>query len=71
MKDKNDFNSFRFSKVRNARNTEIAEDYTEMIADLTKETVEARVVDLAENFGVTSPTVNSIIRRLVRENDFL
>ena len=67
MKDKNDFNSFRFSQVRNARNTEIAEDYTEMIADLTKETGEARVVDLAENFGVTSPTVNSIIRRLVRE----
>ena len=67
MKDKNDFNSYRFSQVRNARNTEIAEDYTEMIADLTKETGEARVVDLAENFGVTSPTVNSIIRRLVRE----
>ncbi len=67
MKDKNDLNSYRFSQVRNARNAEIAEDYTEMIADLTKETGEARVVDLAERFGVTSPTVNSIIRRLVRE----
>ena len=67
MKDKNDLNSYRFSQVRNARNTEIAEDYTEMIADLTKETGEARVVDLADSFGVTSPTVNSIIRRLVRE----
>ena len=67
MKDKNDLNSYRFSQVRNARNTEIAEDYTEMIADLTKETGEARVADLADSFGVTSPTVNSIIRRLVRE----
>ena len=67
MKDKNDLNSYRFSQVRSARNTEIAEDYTEMIADLTKETGEARVVDLADSFGVTSPTVNSIIRRLVRE----
>tara|TARA_B100001175_G_C19157298_1_gene471127 strand:- start:83 stop:505 length:423 start_codon:yes stop_codon:yes gene_type:complete len=67
MKDKNYLNSYRFSQVRNARNTEIAEDYTEMIADLTRETGEARVVDLAESFGVTSPTVNSIIRRLVRE----
>ena len=67
MKDKNDLNSYRFSQVRSARNTEIAEDYTEMIADLTKETGEARVVDLGDSFGVTSPTVNSIIRRLVRE----
>ena len=65
----NDFeiNSDRFAQVRNARNTEIAEDYTEMIADLIKETGEARAVDLARHFGVTGPTVNSIIRRLVRE----
>ena len=65
----NDFeiNSDRFAQVRNARNTETAEDYTEMIADLIKETGEARAVDLARHFGVTGPTVNSIIRRLVRE----
>ena len=67
MKDSKDLNSDRFFKVRNARNTETAEDYTEMIADLIKETGEARVVDLAERFGVTSPTVNSVIRRLVRD----
>ena len=65
----NDFkiDSDRFAQVRNARNTETAEDYTEMIADLIKETGEARAVDLARHFGVTGPTVNSIIRRLVRE----
>ena len=65
----NDFkiDSDRFAQVRNARNTETAEDYTEMIADLIKETGEARAVDLAKHFGVTGPTVNSIIRRLVRE----
>ena len=63
----NNSNSDRFFQVRNARHTEIAEDYTEMIADLIKDTGEARVVDLAERFGVTSPTVNSIIRRLVRD----
>ena len=62
-----DLRSNRFFQVRNARNTETAEDYTEMIADLIEETGEARVVDLAERFGVTSPTVNSTIRRLVRE----
>ena len=60
-------NSDRFFHVRNARHTEIAEDYTEMIAELINDTGEARVVDLAERFGVTSPTVNSIIRRLVRD----
>jgi len=67
MVKKNTSSSDRFYQTRNARNTEIAEDYTEMIADLIEETGEARVVDLANRFGVTSPTVNSIIRRLVRD----
>ena len=38
-----------------------------MIADLIKQNGEARAVDLAKHFGVTGPTVNSTIRRLVRE----
>ncbi len=67
MSKSKDLTSSRFFNVRNARNTEIAEDYTEMIADLIFETGEARTVDLADRFGVTSPTVNSIIRRLVKE----
>ena len=68
MNDETEFNSDRFEQVRNARNTETAEDYTEMIADLIRESGEARAVDLAKHFGVTGPTVNSIIRRLVRED---
>ena len=68
MNDDIEFNSDRFEQVRNARNTETAEDYTEMIADLIRESGEARAVDLAKHFGVTGPTVNSIIRRLVRED---
>ena len=67
MNDEIKFNADRFEQVRNARNTETVEDYTEMIADLIRETGEARAVDLAKHFGVTGPTVNSIIRRLVRE----
>ena len=62
-----EFNSNRFEQVRNARNSETAEDYTEMIADLIRNAGEARAVDLAKHFGVTGPTVNSIIRRLVRD----
>ena len=62
-----EFNSDRFEQVRNARNSETAEDYTEMIADLIRNAGETRAVDLAKHFGVTGPTVNSIIRRLVRD----
>ena len=67
MNDDIEINSDRFAQVRNARNTETAEDYTEMIADLIKQNGEARAVDLTKHFGVTGPTVNSTIRRLVRE----
>ena len=56
----------KFDRIRRAHQSEVAEDYVEMIAELIKETGEARTVDLAVRFGVTSPTVNSIIQRLQR-----
>lgn len=56
-----------FEYVRQAHQMETAEDYVEMIADLIAERGEARVVDLAENFGVSHATVNKIIARLNRE----
>ncbi len=56
-----------FEYVRKAHQSETAEDYVEMIADLIAEKGEARVVDLAENFGVSHATVNKIIVRLNRE----
>ena len=62
-----EINSDRFAQVRNARNTETAEDYTEMIADLIERTGEARAVDLASLFGVTAPTVNATIQRLQKD----
>ena len=58
----------KFDRIRRAHQSEVAEDYVEMISDLIKETGEARTVDLAAKFGVTSPTVNAIVRRLQREN---
>lgn len=60
--------SAKFDRIRRAHQSEVAEDYVEMIADLIRETGEARTVDLAARFGVTSPTVNAIIHRLQREN---
>jgi DtxR family manganese transport transcriptional regulator len=58
----------KFDRIRRAHQSEVAEDYVEMIADLIAETGEARTVDLASRFGVTSPTVNAIIQRLQRED---
>ena len=58
----------KFDRIRQAHQSEGAEDYVEMIAELIAETGEARTVDLAARFGVTSPTVNAIIQRLQREN---
>lgn len=57
----------RFQKVRDAHQTEVAEDYVELIAHLIEETGEARVVDLAGWLGVTNATVNNTIQRLQRD----
>jgi len=56
-----------FKRVRAAHQTELAEDYVELIDDLIIETGEARVVDLATRLGVSSATVNSTIQRLQRD----
>ena len=57
----------RFKRVREAHQTELAEDYVELIDDLITETGEARVVDLAGRLGVTNATVNNTIQRLQRD----
>lgn len=62
-----DQSAAKFERIRLAHQSEIAEDYVEMIAELIDETGEARAVDLAQRFGVTAPTVNATIQRLQRE----
>lgn len=57
----------RFQRVRAAHQTELAEDYVELIADLIDTTGEARVVDLAARLGVSSATVNNALQRLQRD----
>lgn len=56
-----------FGRVREAHQTETAEDYVELIADLIEANGEARVVDLAQRFGVSHATVNKVITRLKKE----
>jgi len=57
----------RFRRVRDAHQTETAEDYVELIAELIEAKGEARLVELAERFGVTKATVNNTIQRLQRD----
>jgi DtxR family manganese transport transcriptional regulator len=57
-----------FKRARQARETEIVEDYVELIADLIDEQGEARSVDVAKWLGVTGATVNKMIARLKQMN---
>jgi len=56
-----------FSRIREAHQTEVAEDYVELIDDLIGAYGEARLVDLAEHMGVSHPTASKIVQRLHRE----
>lgn len=56
-----------FEAVREARRSETAEDYVELIDDLIKATGEARVVEVAARMGVSHATVNRILARLAKE----
>ncbi|MGI9524972.1 MAG: manganese-binding transcriptional regulator MntR [Hyphomicrobiaceae bacterium] len=57
----------RFQRVRDAHQTEVAEDYVELIADLIDRSGEARVVELANCLGVSNATVNNTVQRLQRD----
>jgi DtxR family transcriptional regulator, manganese transport regulator len=57
----------RFVRAREARQTEVAEDYVELIADLIASSGEARAADIARALGVTQATVTSTVARLVRD----
>lgn len=59
--------SLPFIATRKHHNTEIAEDYTEMIADLIKENGEARTCELARNLGVSHVTAVKTLKRLQRD----
>lgn len=56
-----------FERVRHAHQSENAEDYVELIADLIEVNGEARVVDLSKRLGISHATVNKTIARLKKE----
>lgn len=53
-----------FATVRQAHETEMAEDYVELIAELIDTQGEARPVEIAGRLGVKPPTVTKNISRL-------
>ncbi len=53
-----------FRQAREARRSELVEDYVELIADLIDDGGEARKVDIAARLGVAQPTVAKMINRL-------
>jgi DtxR family manganese transport transcriptional regulator len=53
-----------FRQAREARRTELTEDYVELIADLLDDSGEARQVDIAARLGVAQPTVAKTLKRL-------
>lgn len=56
-----------FESVRIAHQSEMAEDYVELIAELIELNGEARPVDIAERLGVSQPTVSKNLARLKRD----
>lgn len=59
--------STSFVQTREAHRTELVEDYVEVILELSEETGEARLVDIAKRLGVAHPTVSKALKRLELE----
>jgi DtxR family manganese transport transcriptional regulator len=56
-----------FQRARDARKSELVEDYVELIADCMAAHGEARQVDIARRLGVAQPTVAKMLGRLAED----
>ena len=56
-----------FVQTREAHRTELVEDYVEVILELSEESGEARLVDIAKRLGVAHPTVSKALKKLETE----
>ncbi len=56
-----------FRRMRDARSSEVAEDYVELVGDLIAETGQARLTDLADCLGVAPATAAKVLQRLQRD----
>ncbi len=56
-----------FQRIREAHQSETAEDYVELIDDLIAERGEARLVEIASFMGVSKATATQTVQRLKRQ----
>lgn len=56
-----------FRRMRDARSSEVAEDYVELVGDLIAEHGSARLTDLADCLGVAPATAAKALQRLQRD----
>jgi len=56
-----------FQRIRDAHQTELAEDYVELIDDLIDTHGEARMLDIAESFGINKSTATQAVQRLQKQ----
>ncbi|MEM1150527.1 MAG: manganese-binding transcriptional regulator MntR [Pseudomonadota bacterium] len=56
-----------FKRIRDAHESELAEDYVELIEDLIEATGEARPTDIAKYFGIGRSTATIAIQRLQKQ----
>jgi|694.fasta_scaffold24531_1 DtxR family manganese transport transcriptional regulator len=56
-----------FKETRNNRLYEIAEDYTELVADLIQTQGHARVCDIAREMGISHVSVLKTLKKLIRD----
>ncbi|MGF1455050.1 MAG: manganese-binding transcriptional regulator MntR [Alphaproteobacteria bacterium] len=56
-----------FRRIREAHQTELAEDYVELIEDLIETHGEARLVDIADYLGVSKSTATQTVQRLQKQ----
>jgi DtxR family manganese transport transcriptional regulator len=57
----------RFGRAREARSTEVLEDYAELIDDLVREGGQARATEIARRLGVSHVSAVKAVARLERE----
>lgn len=67
---KNQQRSRTFRATRQHHDTEAAEDYTELAADLIQANGEARIGQIAEHLGISHVTAVRTMQRLKREGYF-
>lgn len=70
MRKKNSKNSVRaahFKETRNNRLSEISEDYTELINDLSETQGQVRICDISRELGVSHVSVLKTVRRLIQD----